>query len=281
MDRHPTAKHNALDAPISIYEMHLGSWRRDPSEPERWLSYGEIAPQLVEYCRKMGFTHVQLLPVSEHPFTGSWGYQTTGYFAATSRYGTPQDFMYFVDLLHQNDIGVIIDWVPAHFPKDDHGLRQFDGTSLYEHADPRKGEHPDWGTMIFNYGRNEVRNFLLSNALVLARQVSRRWSARRCRRVDAVPRLQPQGRRVGAKLFRWPRKSRSNRLPQEVQRRSPPPIPGRADDRRRIDRLDRRFAPDVPRWPRLLAQVEHGLDERHPRSTCTRTRSTASSTRTS
>ena len=130
---------------MSIYEMHLGSWRRDPGNPERWLSYGEIAPQLVEYCRQMGFTHVQLMPVSEHPFTGSWGYQTTGYYAATSRYGTPQDFMHFVDLLHQNDIGVIIDWVPAHFPKDDHGLRQFDGTSLYEHADPRKGEHPGLG----------------------------------------------------------------------------------------------------------------------------------------
>ncbi len=159
------AQHNALDAPMSIYEMHVGSWRRDPADPSRWMSYGEIAPQLVEYCKKMGFTHVQLLPVSEHPFTGSWGYQTTGYYAATSRYGTPQDFMHFVDLLHQNGIGVIIDWVPAHFPKDDHGLRHFDGSAMYEHEDPRKGEHPDWGTMIFNYGRNEVRNFLLSNAL--------------------------------------------------------------------------------------------------------------------
>jgi 1,4-alpha-glucan branching enzyme len=158
-------QHNALDAPLSIYEVHLGSWRRDPSEPGRWLSYREIAPQLVEYCHKMGYTHVQLLPISEHPFTGSWGYQTTGYFAVTSRYGRPQDFMYFVDLLHQNGIGVIIDWVPAHFPKDDHGLRRFDGTALYEHDDPRKGEHPDWGTMIFNYSRTEVRNFLLSNAL--------------------------------------------------------------------------------------------------------------------
>jgi 1,4-alpha-glucan branching enzyme len=158
-------QHNALDAPQAIYEMHLGSWRRDPSNPERWLSYGEIAPQLADYCKKMGFTHVQLLPVSEHPFTGSWGYQTTGYYAATSRYGTPEDFMHFVDLMHQNNIGVIIDWVPAHFPKDDHGLRWFDGTALYEHSDPRKGEHPDWGTLIFNYGRNEVKNFLLSNAL--------------------------------------------------------------------------------------------------------------------
>jgi 1,4-alpha-glucan branching enzyme len=156
---------NALDAPMSVYEVHLGSWRRDPADPSRWLSYRELAPQLIEYCRRMGFTHIQLLPVSEHPFSGSWGYQTTGYYAATSRYGTPHDFMHLVDLCHQNGIGVIIDWVPAHYPKDDHGLRHFDGTALYEHADPRKGEHPDWGTMIFNYGRTEVRNFLLSNAL--------------------------------------------------------------------------------------------------------------------
>jgi 1,4-alpha-glucan branching enzyme len=156
---------NGFDAPLSIYEVHLGSWRRDPADPQRWLSYREIAPQLVEYCQRMGYTHVELLPVSEHPFTGSWGYQTVGYFAATSRYGSPQDLMYFVDAMHQAGIGVIIDWVPAHFPKDDHGLRRFDGSALYEHEDPRKGEHPDWGTLIFNYGRNEVRNFLIANAL--------------------------------------------------------------------------------------------------------------------
>ncbi|MEM1303317.1 MAG: 1,4-alpha-glucan branching protein GlgB, partial [Planctomycetota bacterium] len=155
----------ALDTPMSMYEMHLGSWRRDPNDPDRWLSYTEIAPQLIEYCQRMGFTHVELMPVSEHPFTGSWGYQTVGYFAATSRYGSPQDLMSFIDQLHQAGLGVVIDWVPAHFPKDDHGLRRFDGSALYEHADPRQGEHPDWGTMIFNYGRTEVSNFLLSNAL--------------------------------------------------------------------------------------------------------------------
>ncbi len=156
---------NGLDKPISIYEVHLGSWQRRQDDPHHWLTYRELAHQLVEYCQKMGYTHIELLPVSEHPFTGSWGYQTVGYFAATSRYGTPHDFMYFVDHCHQHGIGVIIDWVPAHFPRDGHGLREFDGTALYEHADPRQGAHPDWGTLIFNYNRNEVRGFLLSNAL--------------------------------------------------------------------------------------------------------------------
>ncbi len=156
---------NPLEQPMSVYEVHLGSWRRGEDRLHGWLNYRELAHQLVDYCREMGYTHLELMPVSEHPFTGSWGYQTVGYFAATSRYGTPEDFMYFVDHCHRNDIGVIIDWVPAHFPKDDHGLRQFDGTALYEHADPRQGEHPDWGTLIFNYGRTEIRNFLISNAL--------------------------------------------------------------------------------------------------------------------
>lgn len=154
-----------LDKPITFYEVHLGSWRRPGDDPHRWLTYRELAHQLVEYCLEMGYTHISLLPVSEHPFSGSWGYQTVGYYAATSRYGSPHDFMYFVDHCHQNGIGVVIDWVPAHFPRDGHGLRRFDGTALYEHDDPRKGEHPDWGTLIFNYGRNEVRNFLVSNAL--------------------------------------------------------------------------------------------------------------------
>jgi 1,4-alpha-glucan branching enzyme len=154
-----------LSEPMSVYEVHLGSWRRPSDDPERWLTYRELAVELVQYCVEMGYTHVEMLPVSEHPFTGSWGYQTVGYFAVTSRFGTPQDFMYLVDQFHQAGIGVLLDWVPAHFPRDGHGLMRFDGTPLYEHADPRQGEHPDWGTMIFNYGRHEVRNFLLSNAL--------------------------------------------------------------------------------------------------------------------
>lgn len=151
--------------PLAIYEVHLGSWRCQPDRLHGWMNYRELAHQLVDYCRELGFTHVELLPVSEHPFTGSWGYQTVGYYAVTSRYGSPEDFMYFVDYCHQHNLGVILDWVPAHFPRDEHGLRRLDGTALYEHDDPRRGEHPDWGTLIFNYGRNEVRNYLISNAL--------------------------------------------------------------------------------------------------------------------
>jgi len=156
---------NSLAAPISIYEVHLGSWMLVPEEDNRWLTYRELAPQLAEYVQRLGFTHVELLPVMEHPFYGSWGYQTTGYFAPTSRYGTPQDFMHFIDHLHQNNIGVILDWVPSHFPSDEHGLGYFDGTHLFEHADPQKGFHPDWKSFIFNYGRHEVRSFLISSAL--------------------------------------------------------------------------------------------------------------------
>jgi 1,4-alpha-glucan branching enzyme len=156
---------NALEAPISVYEVHLGSWMRVPEEGNRYLNYRELAPALAEYVKEMGFTHVEFLPVMEHPFYGSWGYQVTGYFAPTSRYGTPQDFMYLIDYLHQNGIGVFLDWVPSHFPGDEHGLAYFDGTHLYEHQDPRKGFHPDWKSYIFNYDRNEVRAFLLSSAL--------------------------------------------------------------------------------------------------------------------
>ncbi len=158
-------KSNALDAPISIYEVHLGSWRRMPEDGNRSLTYRESAHYLAEYVKEMGYTHVEFLPVTEHPFYGSWGYQTVGYFAPTSRYGTPQDFMYLVDHLHQNGIGVILDWVPSHFPTDVHGLEYFDGTDLYEHMDPRLGYHPHWSSSIYNYGRNEVRAFLISSAL--------------------------------------------------------------------------------------------------------------------
>jgi 1,4-alpha-glucan branching enzyme len=159
----------ALDAPISIYEVHLGSWKRVP-DTGGFLTYRDLAHQLAEYCQMMGYTHVELLPISEHPFDPSWGYQTVGYYAPTSRFGTPDDFRAFVDILHQAGIGVLLDWVPAHFPRDAHGLANFDGTALYEHADPRQGEHPDWGTKVFNYGRNEVRSFLISNAVFWVEQ---------------------------------------------------------------------------------------------------------------
>ncbi|MEO6879279.1 MAG: 1,4-alpha-glucan branching protein GlgB, partial [Gemmatimonadaceae bacterium] len=152
-------------SPMSIYEVHLGSWSRIPEDGNRMLSYREIAPRLADHVAKLGFTHVELMPVMEHPFYGSWGYQVSGYYAPTSRYGTPDDFRFLVDTLHARDIGVILDWVPAHFPKDDYALRRFDGTALFEHDDPRLGEHPDWGTLIFNYSRPEVRNFLVANAL--------------------------------------------------------------------------------------------------------------------
>jgi 1,4-alpha-glucan branching enzyme len=156
---------NGSRAPLSIYEVHLGSWMRVPDDGNRSLNYTELATRLADYVEQLGFTHVELLPVMEHPFFGSWGYQTTGYFAPSSRYGTPQEFMALVDQLHQRGIGVILDWVPSHFPSDEHGLGYFDGTHLYEHEDQRKGFHPDWKSLIFNYGRNEVRSFLLSSAL--------------------------------------------------------------------------------------------------------------------
>jgi 1,4-alpha-glucan branching enzyme len=156
---------NALKSATSIYELHIGSWRRVPEAGDRPLSYRELAEPLADYVSDLGFTHVEFLPITEHPYYASWGYQTTGYFAPTSRYGTPQDLMYLIDYLHQRGLGVILDWVPSHFPTDEHGLAYFDGTHLFEHADPRQGYHPDWNSYIFNYGRNEIRSFLLSSAL--------------------------------------------------------------------------------------------------------------------
>ena len=168
--RHRAEESPALVRPISIYEVHLGSWRLNTLEGNRSLSYLELADELSAYVKDMGFTHVELLPVMEHPFKGSWGYQVTGYFAPTPFYGSPDDFREFVDRLHQNGVGVLLDWVPAHFPRDEFGLARFDGTALYEHADPRRGEHPDWGTLVFNYGRHEVRNFLIANSLFWMRE---------------------------------------------------------------------------------------------------------------
>jgi 1,4-alpha-glucan branching enzyme len=164
------AKGDIAREPVCIYEVHLGSWARVPEEQNRMLSYRELAPRLVEHANHFGFTHLELMPIAEHAYYPSWGYLVTGYFAPTSRYGTPDDFRYFVDYCHTHGVGVLIDWVPAHFPKDDYALRRFDGTALYEHEDPRRGEHPDWGTLIFNLGRTEVQNFLTANALYWLRE---------------------------------------------------------------------------------------------------------------
>ncbi len=261
MARRPNV--NWLEQPLSFYEVHLGSWQRPADDPVGWLSYRELAQQLVAYCREMGYTHVELLPVSEHPFTGSWGYQTVGYFAATARHGPPQDLMYFVDLCHQNGIGVILDWVPAHFPRDGHGLARFDGTALYEHADPRQGEHRDWGTHIFNCGRHEVSNFLIANALFWLDKYHIDGL-----RVDAVASMLYLD--YSREESEWiPNKfgGRENldaiEFIKEFNKQSHVQFPGVLTIAEEFDRLARRVSTDVRRRLGLQPEMEHGLDERH------------------
>ena len=191
-------KHNSLDAPWSVYEVHLASWMRpDKNDEETYNTYDQIRERLVPYVKEMGFTHVELMPVMEHPFDGSWGYQGTGYFAPTSRFGDPQGFMALVDAFHQAGIGVILDWVPSHFPYDAHGLYMFDGANTYEYADMRKGFHPDWNSYIFNYKRGEVKSFLISSARFWLDQISCRWDPGGCGEFHAETKLFTKDRSVG------------------------------------------------------------------------------------
>ena len=251
------------NAPFAAYEVHLGSWRRAPDG--RVLTYREIADPLAAHCRAMGFTHVELLPIMEHPFGGSWGYQVTGYYAPTSRHGTPDDFRRFVDVMHRNGIGVLLDWVPAHFPRDGWALARFDGTPLYEHGDPRRGEHPDWGTYVFNYGRNQVRNFLVANAHYWVEEFHIDGL-----RVDAVASMLylDYSRQPGA----WVPNVNGGKenleaiaLLREVNDSVHARKAGVITIAEEFDDVARRDAVDVERRPRLRLQMEHGVDARHAR----------------
>ncbi len=257
------AEHELFPKPLSIYEIHAGSWRRKADEGNRWLTYRELAEELIPYLKQLGYTHVELMPIMEHPYDRSWGYQTTGYFAATCRYGTPHDFMYFVDRCHQEGIGVLLDWTPAHFPSDAHGLGNFDGTHLYEHADPRQGFHPDWGTFVFNYGRNEVQNFLISSALF--------WFDKYHidgLRVDAVASMLylDYSRKEGEWIpneFGGRENLAAIALLKRLNEVAHSRFPGTmmvAEESTSWPMVSR---PDLPRWFGIHAQMEYGMDERH------------------
>ncbi len=251
-----------------------------PRRGNRWLTYDELADALVPYVVDMGFTHLELMPVNEHPLDESWGYQPIGLFAPTCRFGEPAGFARFVDRCHRAGLGVLLDWVPAHFPVDPHGLARFDGTALYEHADPRQGFHPDWNTAIFNFGRTEVVNYLIANALF--------WLDRYHidgLRVDAVASMLylDYSRKAGEWLpnrARRQREPRGGRLPAQAERDRLRAASGRDHDRRGIDRVAGGVAADLRRRPRLRLQVEHGLDARHAASTCGRSRCTGAGTTT-
>ena len=265
-----------LSAPISIYEVHLGSWRRGPDGG--WLPYRDVAPQLAEHALDLGFTHVELLPVMEHPFYGSWGYQTTGYFAPTGRFGTPQDLMFLIDHLHQRGLGVILDWVPSHFPADEHGLAYFDGTHLYEHADPRRGYHPDWHTLDLQLRPQRGAELPPLERRPLARHVPRRRAARGRSRLDALPRLFEEGRRMDPQRARRPREPRGRVVPPPAERGRVPGTSRYADLRGGVHRVADGVAPDRRRRAGVRVQVGHGLDARHAWSTCAATRSTVAIT---
>ncbi len=242
--------------PMSIYEVHLPSWRGPKN-------YRDFAHELAGHVKYLGFTHVELLPVAEHPYGPSWGYQVSSYFAPTSRFGSPDDFRYLVDHLHAEGIGVIVDWVPAHFPKDEWALARFDGTALYEHADPRQGEHPDWGTLVFNFGRTEVRNFLIANALYWLEEFHIDGL-----RVDAVASMlyldySRKDWRVDPQPVRRSREPRGRVVHEGTQHRGPRSPPWRAHDRRRVHRMAVRVSPRRRRGSRVRLQVEHGVDARH------------------